>query len=78
MPGPPGRTWNEGTWTSRIRIWMFVRYDPWTSLIKPSLEARYPLQAAVADGPAGTLPLSAPGLTAGSNVLVTAFGPFQL
>ena len=65
------RFWNEGTWTSRIRIWMFDRYDPWTSLIKPSLEARFPLQAAVVDGPAGKLPLSASGVT------VSTFTPKQ-
>jgi alpha-mannosidase len=70
------RFWNEGTWTSRIRIWMFDAYDPWKSLIRPSLEARFPLQAAVADGPAGNLPLSASGLAiAGSGgATVTAFG----
>ena len=61
------RLWNEGTWTSRIRIWMFDRYDPWAALIKPSLEARFPLQAAVADGPAGTLPLSASGVAVATN-----------
>jgi alpha-mannosidase len=63
------RFWNEGTWTSRIRIWMFNSYDPWRSLIKPSLEARFPLQAAVADGPAGTLPLSASGVAVATNAI---------
>ena len=63
------RFWNEGTWTSRIRIWMFDSYDPWRSLIKPSLEARFPLQAAVADGPAGTLPLSASGVAVATNAI---------
>ena len=46
---------------------MFDRYDPWAALIKPSLEARFPLQAAVADGPAGTLPLSASGVAVATN-----------
>jgi alpha-mannosidase len=63
------RFWNEGTWTSRIRIWMFDSYDPWKSLIKPSLEARYPLQAAVADGPAGTLPTSGSGVAVATNAI---------
>lgn len=63
------RFWNEGTWTSRIRIWMFDRYDPWRSLIKPSLETHFPLQAAVADGPAGTLPLSASGVAVATNTI---------
>ena len=64
------RFWNEGTWTSRIRIWMFDRYDPWTSLIKPSLEARFPLHAAVADGPAGKLPRSASGVAVSTNAVI--------
>lgn len=65
------RFWNEGTWTSHIRIWMFDRYDPWKSLLKPSLEARFPLQAALADGPAGMLPLSASGVAVSTNAVNT-------
>ncbi len=39
------RLWNEGTWTMRVRLWAFDRFDAQTSLITPSLEARYPLLA---------------------------------
>ena len=47
------RLWNSGTWTSRVRIWPIGNYKPEAELISPSLEARYPLQAARADGPGG-------------------------
>jgi hypothetical protein len=39
------RLWNEGTWTVRVRLWAFDRYDAESALITPSLEARYPLLA---------------------------------
>lgn len=57
------RLWNKGTWTSRVRIWRFDRYDPWAGLVRPSLEARYPLQALCVKGPAGNLPVVGTGLT---------------
>ncbi len=44
------RLWNEGTWTVRVRLWAFDRFDAQASLITPALEARYPLLAAAADG----------------------------
>jgi hypothetical protein len=70
------RLWNEGTWTSRVRLWAFDRYHAESSLITPSLEARYPLQAAFADGPGGSLPITCAGLSlSNKGVLVTAFGP---
>jgi hypothetical protein len=70
------RLWNAGTWTARVRIWAFDHYDAESSLIAPSLEARFPLQAAFADGPGGTLPATQTGLELGrQGVLVTAFGP---
>jgi hypothetical protein len=69
------RLWNEGSWTSRVRLWAIHRYDAEASLITPSLEARYQLEAAIADGPAGKLPLAQAGLTLSrKGVLVTAFG----
>ncbi|MCL5281094.1 MAG: hypothetical protein M1376_14435, partial [Planctomycetes bacterium] len=47
-----------------------------TNLITPSLEARYPLLAGVADGKAGTLPGTRKGLELSARgTLVTAFGP---
>jgi alpha-mannosidase len=46
-----------------------------TALITPALEARYPLQAARADGPGGKLPTAQAGLELSlKGVLVTAFG----
>jgi hypothetical protein len=69
------RLWNEGTWTSRVRLWAFDRYNAEASLITPSLEARYPLQAAFADGPAGSLPVARNGLELSrKGVLMAAFG----
>ncbi len=69
------RYWNEGTWTSRVRLWTNDRANAERALITPSLEARYPLLAAVADGPAGKLPTARSGLELSrKGVLVTAFG----
>jgi hypothetical protein len=69
------RLWNEGKWTYRFRIWSFEHYDAAASLITPALEARYPLQTATCDGPAGTLPKEQSGITLSRpGVLVTAFG----
>ncbi len=61
--------WQEGSWSSRVRIW------PTTDLAVPSWEARVPLLAAVAKGPAGKLPKTQTGLSLSRpGVLVTAFG----
>jgi len=69
------RLWNSGTWTSRVRIWPIDRYQSESSLITPALEARYPLQAARADGPGGKLPTTRRGLELSrKGVLVTTFG----
>jgi hypothetical protein len=53
--------WNEGTWTSRVRIWSFHQYDPVESLVRPALEARYPVQAVCATGKGGSIPTSGQG-----------------
>ena len=68
--------WQGGSWSSRVRLWPTGRNsDTAKSLIVPSWEARLPLLAAVADGPAGKLPLTQAGLSVSrSGVLVTAFG----
>ncbi len=61
--------WIDGSWTERVRLW------PTTDLVVPSWEARLPLLAAVADGPAGKLPTTQAGLNVSRpGVLVTAFG----
>ena len=70
------RLWNSGTWTSRVRLWSFNRYEPGTTLIAPSFEAREPLLASFATGSAGSLPPIREGLALSrSGVMVTAFGP---
>ena len=70
------RLWNSGTWTWRVRIWSFDRFDPERDLIRPSLEARYALQASFANGSDGNLPVSQAGLALShKGALVTAFGP---
>jgi alpha-mannosidase len=70
------RLWNEGTWTSRVRLWAFDHFDAQSSLVTPSLEARYPLLAAITDGKAGTLPATQKGLELSARgTLVAAFGP---
>ena len=61
--------WQDGSWVSRVRIW------PTIDLMVSSWEARLPLLAAVAEGPAGKLPKTQSGLTASrAGILVTAFG----
>jgi alpha-mannosidase len=81
------RLWNEGTWTMRVRLWAFDRFDAQSSLITPALEARYSLLARVEGVPpsnrgqdardtkAGTLPATQKGLEISARgTLVTAFG----
>jgi hypothetical protein len=69
------RLWNSGTWTSRVRLWAFDRFEPEPALVTPSLEARFPLQAAVALRPGNQLPATQRGLELSrKGVLVTAFG----
>ncbi len=69
------RLWNQGTWTSRVRLWAIGHYAAEPSLITPSLEARYPLLAAVADGASGALPPTRHGLELSrKGILVTAYG----
>jgi len=68
--------WQDGSWTSRVRLWPTQGDDVGTNLSVPAWEARLPLLAEVADGPAGTLPASQSGLQVSRpGVLVTAFGP---
>jgi alpha-mannosidase len=68
--------WQGGSWSSRVRLWPTADHARiGTSLVVPSWEARLPLVAAVAEGPAGELPPSQAGLTVSRpGVLVTAFG----
>jgi hypothetical protein len=68
--------WQEGSWTSRVRLWPTAKNASLAqSLVVPSWEARVPLVAATANGPAGKLPPAQAGLSISrSGVLVTAFG----
>ena len=69
------RYWNEGTWTSRVRLWANDHAGAARALVTPSLETRYPLLAAVADGTPGTLPPAQHGLELSrKGVLVAAWG----
>ena len=69
------RLWNQGTWTSRVRLWAIEHYAAEPDLITPSLEARYPLLAVMADGAPGALPPNRSGLELSrKGILVTAFG----
>ncbi len=68
--------WQEGSWSSRVRLWATsANASLAQSLVVPSWEARLPLLAAVAEGPAGALPPTQSGLNVSRpGVLVTAFG----
>jgi hypothetical protein len=70
------RLWNEGTVSSRVRIWAIDCYQPERDLITPSQEARLPLLAAKSNASPGPLPPSQAGLELSrKGVQVTAFGP---
>jgi alpha-mannosidase len=70
------RLWNSGTWTARVRLWAFARYDADAALITPSLEARNGLLADAASSATGKLAASQRGLELSrQSVAVTAFGP---
>lgn len=70
------RMWNEGSWTSRVRLWRVESPAKPEDLTVPSEEARSPLMATWEDGPAGTNVSNACGLyVSKKGVVVTAFGP---
>jgi alpha-mannosidase len=69
------RLWNEGRWTYHVRVWAVDGEGDGPGLVTPALEARHPLLATAADGPAGALPAVNKGLELSrKGVLVTAFG----
>ena len=69
------RLWNQGTWTTRVRLWSIAGHDAEPALITPSFEARYPLQGVAVEGAAGTAPATQGGLELSrKGILVTAFG----
>jgi alpha-mannosidase len=70
------RLWNQGTWSTRVRIWTATDADPGRALIAPALDARQPLLAAMAEGSGGILPVMERGLELSRrDVQVTAFEP---
>jgi alpha-mannosidase len=71
------RLWNEGTWTSRVRLWALAKgADDEAALVTPAIEARHALVGVEVDGPAGPLPSSASGFELSRRgVQLTAFGP---
>lgn len=69
------RYWYPGTWSSRVRIWTTGKESDNAGFITQALEARNPLQVAVAEKGKGTLPSTQPGLNVSrKGVIVTAFG----
>jgi alpha-mannosidase len=70
------RYWHPGTWSSRVRLWTFDKETPAAArLAIPALEARNPLQVALATGNGGDLPAEQSGITVSRpGTLVTAFG----
>ncbi|MFV2065610.1 MAG: hypothetical protein ACC645_01420 [Pirellulales bacterium] len=71
------RLWNEGTWRQTVRLWTFEQYDPERSLIRPALEARFPMVGKTTPDfqKRGNQPPEATGLQLSRrNVLVTSFG----
>lgn len=70
------RSWWGGSFSSRVRLWAFEKYEPADALYQPAMEARTPLLAAVSGGPAGSLSAMQSGLELSrGGVAVTAFGP---
>lgn len=68
--------WQEGSWSSRVRLWLLRKGEPARNLLEPAWDARLPLQAAWADGARGNLPAASSGLAISRpGVLITCFGP---
>lgn len=68
--------WQDGSWTSRMRLWVVRGGHAEKNIITPSWEAREPLLAIYGDGRHGKLPVVKTGLKfSRRGVLVTLFGP---
>jgi hypothetical protein len=68
--------WQDGSWNSRVRLWVVRGGNAEKNIITPSWETREPLVAAYSDGPRGKLPVEKTGLKLSRRgVLVTLFGP---
>jgi len=66
--------WIEGSFSSKIFIWSYDKYDPEKTLITPSEETRVPLKGVFYDGPGGEHPAKAEGISLSrKGILLTAF-----
>ena len=66
--------WIEGSFSSKMFIWSYSKYDAEASFITPSEETRSALKGVFYDGPKGKSPLVAEGISLSrKGILVTAF-----
>ncbi len=67
--------WIEGSFSSKIYIWSYNKYNVQESFITPSEETRVPLKAVFYDGAKGAIPTLQKGITLSrKGILITAFG----
>jgi hypothetical protein len=65
--------WIEGSFSSKIYLWAYNKYDPEESFITPSEETRVPLKGAFYEGPEGNSPLVQEGISLSrKGILLTA------
>ncbi|SHE36338.1 Glycosyl hydrolases family 38 N-terminal domain-containing protein [Arenibacter palladensis] len=66
--------WIEGSFSSKMYIWGYDKYNSATTLITPTEDTRTPLMGVFFEGQAGEHPLSQEGISINrSGVLLTAF-----
>jgi len=67
--------WTDGSWSSRVRLWLQNGSEGDWSMVRRSMEARWPALAATANGKGGSLPAEQTGIELSRpGLLVTAFG----
>jgi alpha-mannosidase len=68
--------WIEGSFSQKMYIWSFDRYNAEKSFITPSEETRSPLKGVFLNGPEGEIPVTQEGISLNrKGILVTAFKP---
>ncbi len=66
--------WIEGSFSSKIYLWTYDKYEPEASFITPSEETRVPLKGVFYEGPRGASKASDKGISLSrKGILVTAF-----
>ncbi len=66
--------WIEGSFSSKMYIWSYDKYDPEKTLITPSEETRVPIKGVFYEGTKGELPATAGGISLSrKGILLTAF-----